>query len=296
MQAFSEERQKRAEEVVKRVKLPSQPAIVIEINQELGLEAPDFKKIAELVSQDVAISAKVINVVNSPFFGLSRKVESIVQALTLMGLQNFYNVILTTCLQEALGADDEDGKVFWGHSIRTAVAARHIAQSLGATLLADEITPDQAYITGLFHDCGVPIMVQKDSKYEKISAFSISHRRDIIVAEDKYFDTDHCIIGQMMARSWSLSENIHKTILHHHSSDFLSDPDIPIKLVSILQLADYIAYSYDFSVGAVDHIINSEWEIEEWAESREQILDELVLSVEDIQEYKSELFEQFALE
>lgn len=297
MEKLTEDRLKQANDIVKKVKLPTQPRVVIEISKEMGTSEPNFKKIADFISQDAALSAKVLNVINSPFFGVARKIESILQALSLMGLQNFNKVILTTCLREAMGGSAEaSDQEFWDHSQRTAVAAETIANALSSVLLVDEITPDHAYLTGLFHDSAVPILLKRAPDYNSILSLVLSHKLDAFHDEDKLVGTDHCCVGAMLAKSWSLSSDICKAIMHHHVSDLgtIEKDKAPAKLIALLQVADYIAYTYDYSVGSASAIIEDDWQIEEFSEKHEAMLDQLQLNTDDLEDLKEEIFEKLS--
>ncbi len=293
MQVLTDEKLEQAQKIVKKVELPSQPTVVLEISKEMGTEHPNFKRIAELISQDAALTAKVINVINSPFFGVARKVDSIPQALNLMGVQNFFKIILTTALREAISGGGSS-EIFWHHSMKTAIAAEHIAKGMGGTLLADEVTPDMAYLAGLFHDCAIPILAKRSADYMKYVQYFISHKVNITQAEEKLISSDHCVIGHLMAKSWSVSDGVCKAILYHHEKTLEAHDGIPIKLVALLKLADYLAYTHEFTVGGVDAVIKNEWEVEEWSATNQSSLDALVIGVEEIKDYRGDLEEKFS--
>lgn len=293
MQILTDDKLAQAQKIVKKVELPSQPTIVLEINKEIGSASPNFKKIANLISQDASLTAKVINVINSPFFGVSRKVDSISQALTLMGVQNFFKIILTTALREAISGDGSS-EIFWHHSIKTAIAAEYIAKGLGSILQEDEISPDMAYLAGLFHDCATPILARRSADYQKYAQYFISHKVNISQAEEKIISSDHCVIGHLMAKSWSISDAVCKAILYHHEKVLETHDGIPLKLVAILKMADYLAYTHEFTIGGVDVVIRNEWEPEEWAATNQSALDALGLDGEDLKDYRSALEEKFS--
>lgn len=298
METLTVERLKQANQIVKKINLPVQPKVVIEINREVSQEEPNFKKIAELVSKDVGLTAKVIHVINSPFFGVTREVTNIVQALSLMGLENFKKVILTTCLREAIGNQSDKDQSFWDHSLRTALAAQHIANGLSSVLMIDDITPDHAYMAGLFHDSTIPIFMRRTPEYVEVCSQALSHKSDTVQTEEDIVGTDHCCVGAMMAKSWSLSTTICKAILHHHVSDYnsIERDEPPTKLIATIQLADYIAYNYDYSVGGVDLVIENDWDTDEWAYYHRHAMDELHLTEEDVNDYKMEVFELLSQE
>lgn len=291
---FNAQRLDHAKKIVSKITLPAQPTIVIEINKEMREEHPHFSRIANLVAQDASMSAKVINVINSPFFGLARKCESIVKALSLMGLENFKKVVLTACLQDAMGGSSESDRVFWDHSLHTAVAAEAMAKSVRGILAAEGITPDMAYMTGLFHDCAIPLLLKRSQEYLPFTNYALSHKRDIIQEEDRLVGSDHCVVGGLLAKSWSVPEPVCKAIIHHHTSDLSKQGPVPHKLIALLKIADYIAYTFGYSIGRVDHIIEGEWDPEEWAELNEAVLAEVHLGTDDLIDMKSQIFDQLA--
>lgn len=291
---FNAQRLDHAKQIVSKIKLPAQPTIVIEINKEMRNEHPHFDRIANLVTQDASISAKVINVINSPFFGLASKCESIVKALTYMGLENFKKVVLTACLQDALGTGSAGDKIFWEHSLHTAVAAESLAKSLRGILTAEEITPDMAYMTGLFHDCAIPMLLKRSPAYEAFTHAALSHKRDIIQEEDALVGSDHCVVGGLMAKTWSLPDAVCKTIIHHHTSSLNGLGTVPTKLIALLKVADYIAYTFGYSVGMADRIIEGEWDPEDWSELNDAVMQELHLGPDDLIDMKDQVFEQLS--
>jgi HD-like signal output (HDOD) protein len=292
MRALSEEKLKQAREIVRKVQIPAQPAIIFEISKVLKQEHPEFRKIAELVSRDAALVIRVLHIINSPFFGLSRKVESITQALTLMGLDNFYKVVMTACLREALGGTREVNRQFWDHSQRAAVAAENIARITRTALALDNISPDQAYLAGLFHDSGIPVLMDRLPRYQPMLPLALSHESGVTLAEDELVGTDHCLIGNLVARSWSMPDRICMAILHHHAIAPHDTPAFPRKLVAVVQLADYIAYGCDYSLGATDRIVEREWDVEDWCELHAPFIGELYLGPEDVRDLKSEITER----
>ena len=289
--SFNEHRLSQAKKIVGKINLPAQPGIVVEVNNELKQEHPDFQRIAQLVTQDASMSARVINVINSPFFGLRKKVDSIVQALTLMGLENFKKVVLTACLEEKLGGSTDEEKIFWDHSLHAAVAAEALAKSLGSMLVTEGITPDQAYMAGLFHDIAIPILLKRSQEYLPFTSFALSHKLDIIKEEDRIIGSDHCVVGGLLARSWSVPDAVCKAIIHHHASQPGQEVGAPTKLIAVIQVADYIAYQYEFSHGQVHSLIDGEWDIDDWAARHRHTLDELHLGADDLQDLKDDIFE-----
>lgn len=294
MEELTQERLEQALAVVKKIQLPAQPKLLIEISRELEKESPDFRKITTLVTQDAAMSAKVLNVINSPFFGAGRKVDSIGQALNIMGLNNFHKIVITSCLREAIGASTAANKAFWNHSLRTALAAERIAKTVSSLLMTEDVTADMAYMAGLFHDTAAPLLLKKNAAYQPVINLALSHQKGIIESEDRLAGSDHCVVAHLMARSWALSQPICKAILHHHDDAGIKNGDaVPLGLLATLKLADFIAYTYEYSIGNVDTIVDHEWSVDDWCESNPAILAALELEPDAVEETKTDLFDFF---
>ena len=293
--ALPPQRLAHAEEILAKVRIPSQPIIIAELNQRLNAPQPDFKEIAALISQDSAVTARLFKLINSPLFGRCREIDSISQALALLGTENFFKLIFTSCLRESINTDRQLDERFWQHTLRVAVGADHIAGRVGAILALDNITPGQCYLAGLFHDCAVPILSANFKPYLELFDSVASYSRSVLAAEDQAVGTDHCIIGHLMAKSWSLPDPICKAVLFHHEEVIINEKlHMPTKLLAVLQTADYLAFRYDYLAGQTPLVLSSEWSVDEWAASHENVLTELALEVDDIKHFKNELFDRYA--
>ena len=234
---------KRAEQIAQSVGIPAQPQFVLEIREELNQSEPDSSKIANIVSNDPALSAKLLKIINSPFFGLRREIVSIKHALVLLGLKNFFNSLIASSLRDALGSHGTDHDIFWEHSTNTAIIAKHIARKN-----MSPIDEEQAYMAGLFHDCGVPLLLNKFPDYSSISQLAFNDIEQLVVGEsiidfeDARYQTDHCVVGYFVAKSWHLPDAICQAIRYHHDPDIDVQLDDATKLMSsTVILADYIS-------------------------------------------------------
>jgi HD-like signal output (HDOD) protein len=102
------------------------------------------------------------------------------------------------------------------------------------------------------------------------------------------------VVGGLLAKSWSLPEPVCKTIIHHHTSDLSKQGTVPNKLIALLKVADYIAYTFGYSIGRVDRVIEGEWDLEEWSDLNDAVLTEVHLGVDDLEDIKSQIFEQLS--
>ncbi|MFA6014302.1 MAG: HDOD domain-containing protein [Gallionellaceae bacterium] len=199
-----------AEGILKTIRIPPCPEVVMKLIDESRQEDIDFSKIVKLISGDVGLAASMLKTANSPFFALRNKVSSIQQAVSVLGIKNLMQIARGASLQNALGGDGIYMERFWDRSNFTAVVASHMAARL------DGFSREDAYTYGLFHDCGIPILMLKYADYkEKLAAANKS--ADLIVAiENQHYSTNHAVVGHMLARNWGLPEHISQAILLHH--------------------------------------------------------------------------------
>lgn len=206
---------KNAEQLIKSVGIPPQPTVIMEIRKELGAPNPNTAKIARLVSEDVGLSAVVVKIASSPFIGMG-KVSSIDRALHLMGMNNFYNLVVASALLESLNIKGVSKKIFdtfWNHSLQIAKTASIVMKKAEASLQGD------AYMAGLFHDCAVPLLIKKFTDYIDIVDFAIGSTSTANKVEDSLYKTTHSVVGYILAKSWHLPVSVYEAILWHHSSD-----------------------------------------------------------------------------
>lgn len=226
-----------AEDVIKSVGIPPQPEVLLKIKKEIEGVSPNLLRIADLVSQDVGLSASTIKVASSPIIGLG-KVKTIMQALNLLGTKNFYNLILTSALRETLtlqGLDSNFFEGFWKHSLLVAKGTQAVCKRVNKRLL------DEGYLVGLFHDCAVPIMLKRFNDYNQIALTALSPSTKAILVEEKLYHTNHCVVGYVLAKSWQLPYIIIETIMWHHSSElkYLKDDTVKL-LVQCLRFAELL--------------------------------------------------------
>lgn len=276
------------------VGIPSQPQIILDINEKVKKENADFSNIADIVSKDVAMTAKLLKVVNSAFFGVGEKVDSVYRAFSLLGMKNFISIILASALRESLCSNNDPAlENFWDHSLATATISMHIAKKIKYD------TVDQAYLAGLFHDCGVPLLKKRFPDYTEVADYALGvvnkeavteKTPSIISTEDERYATHHCAIGYLIAKSWNVSPVVCHTIWHHHDIDIDIHKEPSVKRLSaILLLADYLA-SHILYLRGSNCSVDSE---QDWASVHYKSLSELEMDVDDISNLKDDFEDMY---
>lgn len=211
----------RAESFLTNIGIPSPPQVIMQLGVELIKPDPEYNVVVKLVMRDAALSAKVVKTINSPLFGLRKKVTSIEHALTMLGLGLFKRVVLLSSLKETLagGVNRSRYERLWEHNAAVARVCEELARHFQR-----DCTPEMAYMAGLFHDCGIPLLMKKFAHYDPWDHyFFLDEAVSILDYEFLHYQTNHCAVGCLVARSWNLSAEISLAIRHHHRRDFPED-------------------------------------------------------------------------
>lgn len=267
---------KAAEQVLNGIHLPPCPASLLAAMKEARSPDADMGRIVRLIGQDVGLSAPMLKLANSPYFGLRNKASSVQQAVAVLGLRNTVNLLSNVALRANVMPKLAGMDEFWDRSSMTALAASRIAAQVPGT------SCDDAYTVGLFHDCGIPVLMQKYPDYlkniDEISRIS----GNICETENTCYSTTHAVVGNLLARNWLLPPNMCRAILRHHDlTVFASVTDqnsIEIcNWTSIVQAAGYIVDSH---LG-----LNNE----SWATWQTPVLKHLQFSWQEFDELRSDI-------
>lgn len=206
-----------ARKLVAAIQLPPQPEIVRELMRERASEDPDMGRLARLIGQDMGMAAAVLKTVNSPFYGLRRKLNSIPEALVMLGLKNLGALVMALALRAGVSLPGMER--FWESSNRAAQLAHMLARHLGLG------NADEAHLYMLFHDSAMPVMLQRLPGYaQTIEHIARLSWTEITGVEDARHNTNHAVVGGLLVQNWGLPNTIRDAIsLHHDASAFASD-------------------------------------------------------------------------
>ncbi len=196
--------------------LPSLPSIYGEIIEEMHSEDPSIKKIGDIISKDPSMAAKILQVVNSVFFGLSRKISSPQEAVVLLGLETIKALVLSV----KIFAEFSHKKFSWfnidelfNHSMSVSTYAKTIVKNekLGQELV------NYSLMAGLLHDLGKLILATNfQEPYQQVLTAARESDQNLWGLEYEAFGTSHAEIGAYLMGLWSLETPIIEAIAFHH--------------------------------------------------------------------------------
>jgi len=219
--------------------VPSIPSLYQAIIQEMQSPDCSVKKIADLIEQDVGMTTKVLQIVNSASFGLAQRVTNVLQATTLLGLENIRNLVL---MAEVFRPADEDSlpknfniEALMHHSLKVASFAKKIAQ---CQVPDDKHMSEDAFTSGLLHDIGQIILAtKKTEKFGEALSIAQKERRPLIEVEKDLFGATHAEIGGFLLELWGLPDPIVESITFHTYPS--SCPEQSFSSLTAVHVANY---------------------------------------------------------
>ena len=227
---------------MKKVKeLPTISAVANEINASDKNDALTAKSLGAIITRDPALTATVLKLANSAYYGMAREITSTERAVTVLGFDTIKNLALTIAVFHVFKNQDGqllDLKGLWYHSLGVALAAKHLA--LHSPILAcDKTMPEQAFICGILHDIG-KIAFAKNLPAEMAEILRQTRSGPIVQheIEKNILGFNHQKAGQAMAEAWNFPEDYQTIIRLHHTPSVATVGDNP--KVAALIMAVYL--------------------------------------------------------
>ena len=273
-QELSEEQVNR---ILQGIKIPPQPQILVDLQMEQIMPDPDMDRISKLISQDVGLAGTILKVVNSPFYALKNRITSVQQAVSLMGLNSVINIINGLSIKSQMSDETiVNMNRFWDTANDIAQVSMSIAKQVGYP------NPDMAYLLGLFHNCGIPLLMARFDNYLEIMEESYAHpEMRVVDVENQRMNTNHAVIGYYSAKSWNLPKLLCDVIAEHHSATryFATNDHRDSEgktLLAILKLAEHICGNF--------RILGKQTEDLEWQNISAEVMTYLGLGEYDIEQ------------
>lgn len=225
--------------------LPALPGVVTRVIQLTDDPNSTAQDINNVLNQDQAITARVLRLANSAFYGYTRRINTVTDAVVFMGFKTIRSIVIAASVsdilnQEIAGYALEHGEL-WKHSQCTAMAARNIARKVKFPML------DLAYTAGLLHDIGKVILnhTMKEAYFEVVERVS-EGEIPFNQVEDEILGFNHAVVGARVAGKWNLPDQMVEAIAFHHDPEKAT---VNPKLTAIIHLADAICVAMGIGIG-----------------------------------------------
>jgi len=222
--------------------LPTPPIVFEQIQKILNNPETSVADVAAILSEDPAMSVKVLKLTNSAFYGLSREIDSVNHAVMIIGLEAVKNLVLSASVLSMFKANKgnkEYHEKFWRHSLSTALAARVIAKDFHG---GKTFNPDPAFSTGLIHDIGkMVICCFMPKEHEQVMEYLDEHKETTeMEAEIITMGFNHAQLGRQLATTWKLPDRLADAIGYHHSPAMENQSD---NFAYLINLANYVSHN-----------------------------------------------------
>lgn len=221
--------------------LPAPPKDAIRIVRACSKPGIDSRDLANIVANDPVLTAELLRVANSAYFGFVSQVKSVARAVTVLGNRALRNLVLCIAMRDALRKDAIPGfdiDAYWEDALRRAVSARSLAELAG-------LDPEECFTAGLLQDFGLLVLLYlnpgKVEHWTALSTATPEQRRDM---EVDLFHTTHDEVGLTLAQSWDLPADLAMAMGYHHDGPPQDAQPQDALLCRVASCADWMAAVY----------------------------------------------------
>ncbi|MFT4585695.1 MAG: HD-like signal output (HDOD) protein [Gammaproteobacteria bacterium] len=221
-------------------KLPALPRVYQDMMTEMQQQNASMRKVAEIIEQDGGIAAKILQLINSAYFGIGRDVTSIFETANLLGFDILQALVLSSSLAGQFPPDIdryEDSEKLWAHGFETA----RLSKALAKRLTNRSSLADTAYCAGLLHDIGRLILATNYRQdYADVRDWARTHKVQLPLVEIAHFGCNHGDVAAYLLGVWGLPYALVQAVAHHH--DPTIDRHIDCPAIGIVHIANALAH------------------------------------------------------
>ena len=226
--------------------IPTLPSVLEKINRLLNNPQTSAEEIGKVITTDQALSAKVLKLVNSAFYGFPGKIGTITHAVVILGFTTIKNIILTASIFDVFTKKTSHGfsfdlEKFWLHSIACGAASQCIAKHIGFN------EKEECFVAGLIHDVGKIILCNYLSSEFELVLDNIKKKNCLFYESEKeILGLTHEQIGGIITEKWNLPKNLQDAVKKHHS--IFQNAEFPTT-AGIVHAADILVRAMDYGNG-----------------------------------------------
>lgn len=213
------------------VRLVSLPEVCIRVNEMLEDPRVNAADIGRVIAQDTGLTARLLKIVNSAFYGFPSRIETVSRAVTVIGLRELRGLVLAASAVEAFSKIPNDilnMVKFWRHSVYCGVVAQLLAERCHV------LHSERLFVAGLLHDIGKLILSHRlpEDMRELIGRLKVDARPDYEI-EREIFGFDHADVGGELLKVWQMPKTLTEAVLHHHYPEQSDEAIMDVCLVHI---------------------------------------------------------------
>lgn len=228
-----------AEKLIKKFStIKTLPHVVTRLSLLIHDENSTMREFEDIIKMDPTLVARLLSLVNSPYYGLAQKVDSIGRAVAYIGMKDLYNLTVTDAMKNMFTSSDVtvenySRKGLWLHCAAVSICCKIVAERIFG------VNGDNPYLAGIIHDFGIIIeeQVQPDQFFAACRA-TTQEGGSLDSFEEEFLNTNHSEIGYILAKQWNIAEEIQEAIRDHHT---LIEGIKPESLTGILQISEYLS-------------------------------------------------------
>lgn len=227
--------------------IPSLPSVVIKLRKYLNDPEVDFNELAQVIQVDPGLTANILQLANSAYFGWSRTIKTVQQAIVRLGTNRVFQMVLcmsvAPLVRKPIRGYDTDAEGLWEHSLAVAVCAEKLAQ----TLELQDV--EEAFTAGLLHDMGKVVLgTFVDLDDEPIKEIMAADNLAFNEAEQMVLGIDHAEVAGVLLDAWNLPGDVVAAARWHHKPGG-ADPENR-QLVDLIHVADVLCINVGWGMGA----------------------------------------------
>jgi putative nucleotidyltransferase with HDIG domain len=222
---------------LKKIELPSVPHVALKLFNLLNIPNVNLQEIEEVILSDQALTAKILKIANSAFYGLRRQIQLVNEAINVLGFKTLKDIVIIASIRDVYKVFGLIEKKIWEHGVGVSFASGILTDFVSI------VKKDEANIAGLLHDVG-KIIINNNFPQEYANCMNIVNQNKInfLDVERELFGFDHAEAGGMLAEKWGFPDELKTVILNHHNLEYIKKcEDLHEKsLLLIVALADSI--------------------------------------------------------
>ncbi len=220
--------------------LVSPPEVYVKISDMLAENIATANQFADVILRDPSLAARVLRMVNSPYYGLRNKVDTVSQAITIIGMNDLASVVYSMCAVQSFSRISNtvtNMKTFWSHGVYCGLVAKALA------VRANCLQPERLFVAGLLHDIGtLTINAKVPELAEENIIKTAGSERALADAEREWLGLDHAAMGALMLQGWQMPAATCEAIRFHHDPASAATNPLEAALVHAAdELANYSA-------------------------------------------------------